>query len=156
METKGCLRQLLRLNGDQMTHVHGDIEKEEKPMAKSKTKQNHDYTKYANQNLSEEVVESVVTEEPVVEEPVVPEVEVVEEETVTPEPPAEPVYGVVTECVKLNVRKEPDVSADVLTTILLGTEVLVDEANSTEDFYKIVTGAGVEGFCVKKFININS
>jgi hypothetical protein len=119
---------------------------------------NHNYTNYSNPKTSpveleatEEVVEPVVTEETVAPEPE----DVQEEDPVTPEPQVEPVYGVVTECVKLNVRKEPDVNADVVTTLSLATEVLVDVANSTEEFYKIVTGAGVEGYCMKQYINID-
>ena len=92
-----------------------------------------------------------------VEEVVAP---VIEETIVTPEPVVEPVVettevlGVVAGCEKLNVRSAPNTDANIVTVLAAGTEVMIDEAESTADFYKVVTGAGVEGFCMKKFINI--
>lgn len=62
--------------------------------------------------------------------------------------------GVVTDCAKLNVRAEPSADAKVVCVISEGTELLIDEAKSTEDFYKICTAAGVEGYCMSKFITV--
>lgn len=65
--------------------------------------------------------------------------------------------GVVTDCLKLNVRGTPDndpSGGNVVTTIECLTEVMVDMASSTKEFYKIHTPAGVEGFCMKKYIAI--
>ena len=94
----------------------------------------HDYTKH-----------SKVQETPV--EPAVPE-EVAEGQT-------DYILGVVTECVKLNVRTEPDPEADIITTIPIGTEVQVDIFESTKEFYKICMGAGIEGYCMTDYINID-
>lgn len=60
--------------------------------------------------------------------------------------------GVVTDCLRLNIRKEPNLDAEVLTVIDLLSEVVVDMAASTEEFYKVTTSTGVEGFCLKKHI----
>ena len=60
--------------------------------------------------------------------------------------------GVVTECLKLNVRKEPSTDAEVLTTIDALSSVMVDIDASSDAFYKVHTEAGVEGFCMKKYI----
>ena len=107
----------------------------------------HDYTKHSKPQ-----------ETPVVE----PEVK--EAETAfTPDLVADPepkddldiIIGVVTNCVKLNVRKEPVADAEILTEIPLAAEVQVDVLKSTEDFYKVTTGVGIEGYCVKDYININ-
>lgn len=117
----------------------------------------HNYTNYSNpQNRVEpEVIETtlisdgeVVAEivEPVVEE------EIVETEENVPAPAA-PIIGVVTDCVKLNVRKEPSLDAPILRTILLATEVVINEEESTEDFYKVYV-EGLSGFCLKAKINI--
>ena len=64
------------------------------------------------------------------------------------------VLGVVTECVKLRVRSTPEIADNVLTEIILASEVLVDLKESTDEFYKITTEAGVEGYCMKRYINI--
>lgn len=108
------------------------------------SKKHHNYTDYSKPQQQAPVAEPVV-EISVVEEPVVEEV------SAAPSEP-EPVYGVVSECAKLNIRKEPNKDAAIVTVLDIATEVLVDESKSTEDFYKIVTGAGVEGYCMKKFI----
>ena len=74
------------------------------------------------------------------------------EEVVTPE--LKEVIGVVKECAKLNVRTHPSMLASIVTEIKAGTKVVIDEIESTEDFYKVCTEAGVDGFCVKKFIAV--
>lgn len=81
-----------------------------------------------------------------IEEPVLEETEVVCEEKV-------PVIGVVVNCQKLRVRSEASAEADNTIAVLDAlSEVTVDEDASTEDFYKVCTAAGMEGFCMKKFI----
>ena len=62
------------------------------------------------------------------------------------------ISGVVTDCVKLNVRKEPSPNAEVVAVIELLSEVAVDMDASSEGFYKICTAAGIEGYCMKKYI----
>lgn len=65
-------------------------------------------------------------------------------------------FGIVTNCLYLNVRKRPDINADVAVVIDALTHVVVDLDASTEDFYKVVTSDGIEGFCVKKYITIST
>lgn len=64
--------------------------------------------------------------------------------------------GFVSGCEKLNVRKESSKESDVLCILEKGSEVQVDltEDNTSEEFYKIITPSGVEGYCMKKFITI--
>lgn len=66
----------------------------------------------------------------------------------------EPVIGLVSDCVNLRIRKEPDDKADVLGTIPVDTEVVIDEEESTDEFYKICTDSGLEGFCMRQFITV--
>ena len=79
---------------------------------------------------------------------------VVENTTESVEPST--VLGVVTECVKLRVRSTPEIADNVLAEIILASEVLVDLEESTDEFYKITTEAGVEGYCMKQYINIGN
>ena len=67
------------------------------------------------------------------------------------------VDGIVSNCELLNVRKESSKDAEVLCTIGVNTMVKVDLTvdKEAEEFYKIVTPNGVEGYCMKKFITIN-
>lgn len=63
------------------------------------------------------------------------------------------VEGVVVNCARLNVRKEPSKAAKVLRVFEKGNIVMVDLENSTEDFYKVLTPSG-EGYCMKDFIEV--
>lgn len=62
--------------------------------------------------------------------------------------------GIVTGCKKLNIRERPTVKAPVVCEAVCETELMVDENESTEEFYKVYTSAGIEGFCMRKFIEI--
>lgn len=62
--------------------------------------------------------------------------------------------GFVTNCKKLNIREEPRTDATIVCEVDYQTELMIDENESTEEFYKIFTAAGIEGFCMKKFITI--
>lgn len=108
---------------------------------------NRNYTNYSKPQttLVKPVVEAI--EEPVVE----PVVETIEETVSEPTQ----TLGVVNNYMKLNVREEANAEANVLCVIKLADEVMVIKEESTDEFYKVVTGAGVEGFCMKKFINVN-
>lgn len=127
----------------------------------------HDYTKHSNKNKYEnksrierkfesadEMVEALnnqkhdvvsftpVVSKPEVVAPIVPEVE------------APKNLGKVVDCIKLNVREEPSTKASVVFEINVGSMVFIDETCSTDEFYKICTEHGVEGYCMKKFIEI--
>lgn len=97
------------------------------------------YTKFSNQKA----------EVPQVEESVV---ETALEETTEKE--VDFLNGVVNNCKMLNVRAEPDRDAEVLRVIPVGTEVMIDPTEFTNDFYKVYLADGSEGFCMKKFIEI--
>lgn len=64
------------------------------------------------------------------------------------------VIGVVTNCIQLNVREEPNVSAPIITEVDFLSDLMVDVAKSDEEWYSVCTEAGIEGFCMKKFVDI--
>ena len=72
---------------------------------------------------------------------------------VIPEEP-EILFGVVADCAKLNVRKAPDAAAPIICTIPRDSEVEVQVEESTDEFYKVLTASGIEGFCMAKYIKI--
>lgn len=124
----------------------------------SKNKHYHNYQNYSAAATSVEApVENEVIEE-VVEETVETEVEVETaiEETVEPvvEEPVTKILGTVSDCSRLRVRKAANPSAPVICELDVDTKVMIDKAGSTNDFYKICTEAGIEGFCMRKFITI--
>ena len=62
------------------------------------------------------------------------------------------VMGEVVGCEMLKVRETGYLDGSVICTIPKGTKVLVDEKESTLEFYKVCTESGAEGFCMKKYI----
>lgn len=132
----------------------------------SKNRNYKSYNNYSNPK-TEEV--AAVEETPVVTEAAVEEVskteeipveEIIEEAApvVTEEVKEEvkQVIGGLVDCARLRVRKAPNTTADVLCEIDSTAKVMIDKVKSTSDFYKVCTEAGVEGYCMKKFIKIES
>ena len=62
--------------------------------------------------------------------------------------------GRVFDCEQLYVRKEGKKESDVLCIIEKDSEVQINLDESTEEFYKVVTPSGIEGYCMKKFIEV--
>lgn len=89
----------------------------------------------------EETVDNVETSEEIVETPVE---EVVENKNV---------IGVVSGCELLNVRSNPEFTADVLTVIPAESIVTIIDVDASLDFYEVLIG-DLKGFCMKKFIKI--
>lgn len=63
----------------------------------------------------------------------------------------EPTYGIVS-CEFLNVRESPSRDSYVLAILNRGTKVAIDFQKSNEDFYSICTEYGIEGYCMKQYI----
>lgn len=79
----------------------------------------------------------------------------VEEATVEPEvaPPAEPKTGVVT-ANKLNIRKLPAPTAEVATIVDKNAKLMIDPEYETVEWIKVYTETGIEGYCMKKFVEV--
>ena len=102
----------------------------------------------------EDTVEEKV-DEPIEGQIVIPEVE--PEPVSDPEHSVEPEnrkFGKVGNCKKLNIRKLPSRDAEIVSELIEGSEVMIDEKESTALFYKICTEHGIEGFCMKQFIKV--
>lgn len=123
----------------------------------------HNYTQYSNKkNHNDEGKTTVKQEEfliiddlvetPVVEAVETPEVKMVVETVDTVTLP-KLVSGFVSNCSKLNVRMQPEADADVVCVLNSGTEIEINVNNSTDDWFSICTAAGIEGYCMRKFVN---
>ena len=62
--------------------------------------------------------------------------------------------GIVVNCNLLNVRKEADSDSGIICTVSALSELMVNLTESTDEFYKVYTVTGVEGFCLKKYVAI--
>lgn len=120
------------------------------------------YSQYSNKHKNESPVEESVVEETVnidetasepeiIVENTAPEIKVVEETVETVALP-EIVVGVVVDCTKLNVRAKAKVTAEVVCVLDAASEVKIDVAKSTKDWFKVCTASGVEGYCMRKFV----
>ena len=102
----------------------------------------------------EDTVEEKV-DEPIEGQIVIPEVE--PEPVSDPEPSVEQEnrkFGKVNNCKKLKVRKLPSRDAEIVSELLEGSEVMIDEKESTALFYKICTEHGIDGYCMKDYITV--
>lgn len=124
---------------------------------------NHNYSQYSNNKkkknynkpkVEEAAVENVVfTEaETLTIEPTAPEVKMAVESVETVTLPTT-VTGTVFNCSKLNVRVKPTTDAEVVTVLNNDSKVKIDTSRSTNEWLKITTATGVEGYCMRKFVN---
>ena len=130
----------------------------------------HNYTQYSNKaavvnrdaekpaevNSMTEATAAIV--EPIVEPavtatPVAPVKPVLVEETVETVAMPKTVHGVVANCSKLNVRENATMSSEIVCVLDAASEVEINVARSTGDWFYICTVAGIEGYCMRKFVN---
>ena len=118
----------------------------------------HNYSQYSNKNKpANHADKPVVKEKPISPAPeaktiavdpvVEPMIETVETVALT-----ESVMGIVIGCAKLNIRSEPSAYADVLGVLDAASEIEIDVTNSTNEWVKICTASGLEGYCMRKYI----
>jgi hypothetical protein len=126
---------------------------------------NHNYTQYSNKKHNDAVkvepevcvdelatpeLEDVVTTAAVDVEPA--EVKMVEE-TVEPEVIAKTVDGKVINCAKLNVRENPSLDANVVCVLDADAEIEINVEKTTDEWANVYTATGIEGYCMRKFID---
>lgn len=68
--------------------------------------------------------------------------------------PKKQMIGVVIDCSSLNIRAKSNINSEIIATVKAGTELLINEDESVNEWYKVCTEAGIEGFCMKKYISI--
>ena len=111
------------------------------------------YSRMAKENTPEVAVESVTSDSDFDE---VEEKTIVEdsEEIASEDKVARgTITGTVVGCEKLNVRKVPFANGEIVCVIAKGSIVVIDEIESTDEWYKVCAENGAEGFCMKKFVN---
>ena len=75
-----------------------------------------------------------------------PEIEIIE---------ATPIIGRICGFSKLYVRSEANRESEPVGTVDDKEDLIIDLENSTEDFYKVRTAAGIDGYCVKSNVKID-
>lgn len=97
-------------------------------------------------NEAEETTEEV-TEEVTEPEVIVPSIENNVENN--------EVIGKISGFEKLYVRKEASKDSEPVGIVTNKDYLSIDVAYSTDDFYKVITSNGLEGYCVKEFVKID-
>ena len=91
-------------------------------------------------------IDEVAMEQPVIEEVVS---EVAEEPKID-----EFLDGIVHNCVKLNVRKNPSIDSDVIAVLNEQDKIKVKDVDTLSDWYFIQLPNGKEGFSMKKYVAV--
>lgn len=112
------------------------------------------------EEITEEVIESTeevsndITEnmEEVIEEDINPEVIIpnIEDGIENNE-----VIGKVNGFKKLYVRKEANKDSEPVGIVTDNDDLSIDINHSTDEFYKVITSNGLEGYCIKEFVKID-
>ena len=97
-------------------------------------------------NETEETTEEV-TEEVTEPEVIVPSVENNVENN--------EIIGKVSGFENLYVRKEASKDSEPVGIVTDKDDLSIDVARSTDNFYKVITSNGLEGYCVKEFVKID-
>lgn len=109
-------------------------------------------TKKTSKNKKTEKEDNIVRE-PVVVEETDKEDNIIREPIIVEEKEIEAVKVGIVNCNKLNVRSEPKKDSLVKIIICNGDSIEILD-DSDKDFYKVLTSDKVEGYCMKKFIDI--
>ena len=118
----------------------------------------HNYTQYSNANKydnkpkTEEMVEH---DNPIEHADFVEEVDAVKmvEETVKTVPIPKTINGVVANCTKLNIRKDPSVHAEILGVVNVDSEMKIDMDKSNDKWFYVSTAVGIDGYWMRDFVN---
>ena len=119
----------------------------------------HNYSQYSNKkktnisDISSNAVKMEVKHESEPEVLMGPMVITPVNETVDTVDIPKTVDGVVVNCVKLNVRAEANVDADILCVLNVMSEIKINVEKSTRDWFYVCTATGVEGYCMRKFVD---
>lgn len=65
------------------------------------------------------------------------------------------VIGKISGYDKLYVRKEANVDSEPVGIVTKNDDLSIDIIHSTDDFYKVYTSNGLEGYCIKKFVKVD-
>ncbi len=132
-------------------------------MSRHNYNQYSNYNKHNRTNVDEVDTTPVVADEIKIEDEVhaidvVATPDVVEtalvQETVNTVTLSETVTGVVVNCAKLNVRAEASADADIICVLPVNTEITVNADKSNNEWVNVCTATGVEGYCMKKYVDV--
>ena len=78
----------------------------------------------------------------------------VEETEVNAQEEPKKVSGIVVDCNRLNIRTKPSINSQPVGNVTVNSEVTINLNQSNNEWFKVITKDGVEGFCMKKYVKI--
>ena len=119
----------------------------------SKQNRRTNYTNYSANNQKNAYKEQT-TDETIEEAEMLESIEpVTEAPSVDDSSIATRYFGIVFGCEKLNVRKEPSINSYAVCQFPCNMEVEIIEDKSVAAWFYVRNSDGVEGYCMKKYIN---
>ena len=97
--------------------------------------------------MAKREMKTKVTEETKIDETEVSKTEVSKTEVKTAE-------GIIANCSKVNIRKEPVKGDNVISVLEAGAKVTIIVEDGNPDWYKVVIKGKKTGYCMKKFISV--
>lgn len=123
-------------------------------MSHNNHKNNTNHVNYSKMSTTVETTPAIVVVDQTAIEPI-PAIVVVDQTEVEPAP-VKPIDGIVSGCKKLNIRKESSFNSAIVCVVTAGTSLTIDPSESTDEWYRVYTESGVEGYCMKNFVTIKS
>lgn len=64
------------------------------------------------------------------------------------------IIGRVHRCTKLNIRKEPSKTSEIVAIVDRDDFLAIDFEQSNDDWYAVCTVAGISGYCMAEFVAV--
>ena len=140
---KNNLKEYKIMENNIMEELNHNIEKVNKV-----TEETVEQVEETNNEVEESTNEIEETKEEVTEESTEPDI-------IVPIIENNEVIGKIIEFEKLYVRKEASKYSEPVGIVTNKDHISIDIIHSTDDFYKVITSNGLEGYCVKEFVKID-
>ena len=114
----------------------------------------HNYSQYSNANKYDNKPKTEEVTKPDEHADLVEESDVVKmvEETAKTVPIPKTIDGVVANCTKLNIRKDPSINAEILGVVDVDSEMKIDMNKSNDKWFHVITAVGIDGYCMRDFV----
>lgn len=118
------------------------------------SKHNHNYSQYSNKKRNNNDREAPMNATKVDNKPEVvqPKPQLVQETVETVTLP-ETVEGFVVNCAKLNVRESASIRSSVVCVLDVMSDIRVDVNRTTDKWVYVYTATGLEGYCMREYID---
>lgn len=116
----------------------------------SKNRGYREYSKPMDEAVTEENKEEVTE---AIEEAAT-NTDIIEETNTTTDTIEEYITGTVTNCMSLNIRKEPKADGEIVCKVPVNTLLVITPSESTDEWLRVFSETGANGYCMKKYVTV--